>query len=83
MVRAPLVGVVPIVEMTGDYEQMLPRLISCFCDYAVAALMKDLPIYEALLERDLLHGSTPRSAGRQTNANESSAGRHHPFFYHR
>jgi chloride channel protein, CIC family len=58
IVRAPLTGIVLIVEMTGDYELMLPLLISCFCAYAVAELMKDLPIYEALLERDLLHGST-------------------------
>ena len=57
IVRAPLTGVVLIVEMTGDYEQMLPLLISSFCAYAVAEWMKDLPIYEALLERDLVSES--------------------------
>jgi CIC family chloride channel protein len=55
IVRAPLTGIVLIVEMTGNYNQMLPLLVSCFCAYAVAELMKDLPIYEALLERDLSH----------------------------
>jgi CIC family chloride channel protein len=55
IVRAPLTGVVLILEMTGNYEQMLPLLISCFFAYAVAEYMKDLPIYEVLLERDLLH----------------------------
>jgi CIC family chloride channel protein len=40
--------------MTGNYRQMLPLLVACFCAYAVAELLKDLPIYEALLERDLL-----------------------------
>lgn len=55
IVRAPLTGVVLIIEMTGNYEQMLPLLISCFFAYAVAEYMKDLPIYEVLLERDLLH----------------------------
>ena len=54
IVRAPLTGVVLIVEMTGDYEQMLPLLVSSFCAYAVAEWMKDLPIYEALLQRDLV-----------------------------
>ena len=54
IVRAPLTGIVLILEMTGDYQQMLPLLVCCFCAYAVAELMKDLPIYEALLERDLL-----------------------------
>ena len=54
IVRAPLTGIMLILEMTGNYHQMLPLLISCFCAYAVAELLKDLPIYEALLERDLL-----------------------------
>ena len=55
IVRAPLTGVVLIIEMTGNYEQMLPLLISCFFAYAVAEYLKDLPIYEFLLERDLFH----------------------------
>jgi CIC family chloride channel protein len=58
IVRAPLTGIVLIVEMTGNYHQMLPLLIACFCAYAVAELLKDLPIYEALLERDLLRDGT-------------------------
>jgi CIC family chloride channel protein len=61
IVRAPLTGVVLIIEMTGNYDQMLPLLISCFFAYAIAEYLKDLPIYEVLLERDLLHD------GHQTN----------------
>ncbi len=53
IVRAPLTGIALIVEMTGNYRQMLPLLVACFCAYAVAEMMKDLPIYEALLERDV------------------------------
>ncbi len=56
IVRAPLTGIVLILEMTGNYSQMLPLLVSCFSAYAVAEWLKDLPIYEALLERDLLSG---------------------------
>lgn len=56
IVRAPLTGIMLIVEMTGNYSQMLPLLVSCFCAYAVAEYLKDLPIYEALLERDLKAG---------------------------
>ncbi|CAN5691769.1 H(+)/Cl(-) exchange transporter ClcA [soil metagenome] len=56
IVRAPLTGIVLILEMTGNYSQMLPLLVSCFTAYAVAEALKDLPIYEALLERDLLSG---------------------------
>jgi chloride channel protein, CIC family len=53
IVRAPLTGIMLILEMTGNYAQMLPLLVSCFCAYAVAEWLKELPIYEALLERDL------------------------------
>ncbi len=53
IVRAPLTGIMLIVEMTGNYSQMLPLLVTCFCAYAVTEFLKDLPIYEALLERDL------------------------------
>jgi CIC family chloride channel protein len=58
IVRAPLTGIVLIVEMTGDYQQMLPLLVTCFCAYAVAELLNDVPIYEALLERDLITDAT-------------------------
>jgi len=54
IVRAPLTGIVLIVEMTGNYQQILPLLVGCFFAYATAEFLKDLPIYEALLQRDLL-----------------------------
>ena len=56
IVRAPLTGIVLIIEMTGNYAQMLPLLIACFCAYIVAEGMGELPIYENLLERDLMRG---------------------------
>jgi CIC family chloride channel protein len=56
IVRAPLTGIVLIVEMTGSYEQMLPLLAACFAAYAVTEALGDKPIYEVLLERDLSRG---------------------------
>lgn len=53
IVRAPLTGVVLILEMTGSYAQMLPLLVACFAAYAVAEGLREMPIYEHLLERDL------------------------------
>jgi CIC family chloride channel protein len=53
IVRAPLTGIVLIIEMTGNYTQMLPLLVACFCAYAAAEGLGELPIYEKLLERDL------------------------------
>jgi chloride channel protein, CIC family len=58
IVRAPLTGIVLIVEMTGNYQQMLPLLVTCFFAYAIAEWLKDVPIYEALLERDLIRDHT-------------------------
>lgn len=54
IVRAPLTGIVLVIEMTGNYNLMLPLLVACFGAYAVAEGLRDLPIYEALLQRDLL-----------------------------
>ena len=59
IVRAPLTGVVLIIEMTGNYAQMLPLLVACFCAYAAAEGLGELSIYESLLERDLRRGGTP------------------------
>lgn len=58
IVRAPLTGIVLIVEMTGNYNQMLPLLVACFCAYIVAEGLRSLPIYEALLQRDLRRSNT-------------------------
>jgi CIC family chloride channel protein len=58
IVRAPLTGIVLIVEMTNNYAQMLPLLVACFSAYAVADALGDLPIYEALLERDVRRDGT-------------------------
>ncbi|HDQ44188.1 MAG TPA: H(+)/Cl(-) exchange transporter ClcA [bacterium] len=53
IVRAPLTGIMLIIEMTGNYAQMLPLLVSCFCAYAITELLKNVPIYEALMKREL------------------------------
>jgi len=53
IVRAPLTGIVLIIEMTGNYHQMLPLLVACFAAYLVAEGSGQLPIYETLLQREL------------------------------
>jgi chloride channel protein, CIC family len=63
IVRAPLTGIVLILEMTETYSLMLPLLLACFAAYAVADLMHDEPIYEALLERDLMRGQQGPEVG--------------------
>jgi chloride channel protein, CIC family len=56
IVRAPLTGIVLMVEMTGEYALVLPLLVASLAAYGVAEWLGDRPIYEALLERDLLRG---------------------------
>jgi chloride channel protein, CIC family len=59
IVRAPITGIVLIIEMTNTYAQMLALLVACFSSYAVAEIFDDPPIYEALLERDLARDGRP------------------------
>ena len=53
VVRAPLTGIVLLVEMTGDYGMVLPLLVACLAAGGTADWLRDPPIYEALLLRDL------------------------------
>jgi chloride channel protein, CIC family len=58
IVRAPLTGIVLIVEMTGNYSLVLPLLVACLTSYGLADFLRDRPVYEALLERDLARGDS-------------------------
>lgn len=53
IVRAPITGIILIMEMTGSFNQMLPLTVVSVTSYVVADIIKSQPIYEALLE-DLL-----------------------------
>jgi CIC family chloride channel protein len=54
IVRAPLTAVVLMVEMTGNYGLVLPLLTASLAAYGVADWLGDRPVYEALLQRDML-----------------------------
>lgn len=66
IVRAPLTGIVLIVEMTSSYALSLPLLVACFCAYGVAEATKNLPIYETLLQRELASGQDFTQAHNET-----------------
>jgi len=63
IVRAPLTGIVLMVEMTGDYSLVLPLLVACLTAYGLADFLGDRPVYEALLQRNALRGSPGPAAG--------------------
>ncbi len=53
VVRSPLTGVMLIVEMTANYEQVYALIVACLFSYLVAEALKDEPVYDALLEREI------------------------------
>lgn len=57
-VRAPLTGIVLIIEMTGNYQQLLALGVACLIADLTAGALRDRPIYESLLEADL-HRKSP------------------------
>ncbi|MDP4200165.1 MAG: H(+)/Cl(-) exchange transporter ClcA [Bacteroidota bacterium] len=53
IVRAPLTGVVLILEMTGNEEQLFALILTCLIAYLVSEHAGSPPIYDALLDFDL------------------------------
>jgi CIC family chloride channel protein len=53
VVRAPLVGIVLVVEMTANVTMLLPMLGACFMAMLVPTLMHGAPIYDSLRELTL------------------------------
>jgi CIC family chloride channel protein len=53
VVRAPLTGVVLIVEMTGEHSLMLPLMVACLTSYFIADMLGSRPLYASLMARDL------------------------------
>jgi len=48
VVRAPLTGIILVIELTGSYTQLLPMLAACFAAMLVPTLLNSPPIYDAL-----------------------------------
>ena len=64
IVRAPITGIVLILEMTANHEQIFALAVASLVAYMVAEHFKCPPIYEALLDYDLKKGG----AHRETNS---------------
>ena len=53
VVRAPLTGIVLVVEMTQNYNLILPLMVSCLTATTVMQFARNQPIYTQLLQRTL------------------------------
>ncbi len=58
-VRAPLVGIVLVAELTGAYSILVPTIVTCLFANFIADWLGGRPIYEVLLERTLALAGTP------------------------
>ena len=58
-VRAPLTGIVLVLEMTDNYQLILPMIITCLGATLVAQYLGGRPLYSVLLERILMQNGTP------------------------
>ncbi len=59
IVRAPITGIVLLIEMTGSFSQLLPLTVVSMMAYLTAEAVKSTPIYDALLENMLAKGGQP------------------------
>lgn len=58
IVRAPITGILLLVEMTGSLNHMLPLAVVSIIAYIVADLLKSKPIYDAMLENLIREGKS-------------------------
>ncbi len=72
-IRAPLVGVVLAVELTGAYALILPLIVTCVTAHVISDWLKGRPIYELLLERTLRLSGQPVPATDATGSSDPSS----------
>jgi CIC family chloride channel protein len=51
VVRAPVTGIVLVIEMTAAFTTLLPMLVACFAAMLAANLLNNPPIYDSLRQR--------------------------------
>jgi CIC family chloride channel protein len=63
VVRAPVTGIVLIIEMTASFTLLLPMLGACFVAMLVPTLLGNEPIYDSLRERPALTPASTETKG--------------------
>lgn len=54
IVRTPFTSVILVLELTGDFTQIIPIMLTSVFSYLVATKLKSVPIYNSL-HRNLMH----------------------------
>lgn len=79
-VRAPLTGIVLVLEMTDNYQLILPMIITCLGATLLAQFLGGKPLYSTILtrtlqrqERENAQKAQAESVGESTNKQDSAA----------
>jgi CIC family chloride channel protein len=64
-VRAPLTGIVLVLEMTDNYQLILPMIITCLGATLLAQFMGGKPLYSTILARTLAKQEAEQAAKSQ------------------
>lgn len=71
IVRAPITGIVLIIEMTGDFTHLLSLTVVAIISYATAEMTGGSPIYDSLLAGQVRSFGTKRAKARYARVNKS------------
>ncbi|KTD19309.1 voltage-gated chloride channel protein (ClC-type) [Legionella lansingensis] len=71
-VRAPITGIILVVEMTQNYSLILPLMVTCLTSTTIVQLAGNEPIYTQLLERTLRRSRTDKTNSVQSKRDISS-----------
>ena len=64
--RAPLTGIVLVLEMTDNYQLILPMIITCLGATLLAQFLGGKPLYSTILARTLAKQEAERAAMQNT-----------------
>jgi len=71
-VRAPLTGIVLVLEMTDNYQLILPMIITCLGATLLAQFLGGKPLYSTILQRTLAKQKAEQEARAQPVSGENT-----------
>lgn len=71
-VRAPLTGIVLVLEMTDNYQLILPMIITCLGATLLAQFLGGKPLYSTILQRTLAKQKVEQEARAQPVGGENT-----------